>query len=106
MPQGSRELWEEFNELQRQTSTPENAARVLALTGGIDVSEAARQVRAPTLVLHARDDHRPPFEQGRMMAALIPDSRFVALESQNHILLADEPAWPVFLRAVESFLAE
>jgi pimeloyl-ACP methyl ester carboxylesterase len=58
------------------------------------------------LVLHARDDHRPPFEQGRMMASLIPDSRFVALESSNHILLADEHAWPVFLREVEAFLAD
>jgi pimeloyl-ACP methyl ester carboxylesterase len=106
MPQGSRELWDEFNELQRQTTSAENAARVLDLAGGIDVSDAARRVRAPTLVLHARDDQRPPFEQGRMMAALIPDSRFVALESRNHILLADEPAWPVFLHAVESFLAE
>ena len=40
------------------------------------------------------------------MASLIPDSRFVALESNNHILLADEPAWPVFLREVEAFLGE
>jgi hypothetical protein len=40
------------------------------------------------------------------MASLIPGSRFVALESNNHILLADEPAWPVFLAEVEHFLAE
>jgi pimeloyl-ACP methyl ester carboxylesterase len=106
MPQGSRELWEEFNELQRQTSSAVNAARVLDLTGGIDVAEAASRIRVPTLVLHARGDQRPPFAQGRLMASLIADSRFVALESTNHILLADEPAWPVFLRTVEEFLAE
>lgn len=106
MPQGSRELWDEFNELQRQTSSPSNAARVLELTGDIDVSEAASQIRVPTLVLHARNDQRPPFAQGRLMASLIPGSQFVALESSNHILLADEPAWPVFLRTVEGFLAE
>ena len=106
MPEASRELWDEFNELQRKTTTAENAAQVLDLTGPIDVTEELRRVRAPTLVLHARNDHRPPFEQGRLMASLIPDSRFVALESSNHILLADEPAWPVFLREVEAFLAE
>jgi len=106
MPEASRELWDEFNELQRKTTTAENAAQVLDLTGPIDVTEELRRVRAPTLVLHARNDHRPPFEQGRLMASLIPDSRFVALESSNHILLADEPSWPVFLREVESFLAE
>lgn len=106
MPKASRELWEEFNELQRTTTSPHNAARVLNLTGSIDVTREASLVRVPTLVLHARDDRRPPFEQGRLMASLIPDSRFVALESSNHILLADEPAWGVFLREVEAFLAE
>ncbi|HSE71772.1 MAG TPA: alpha/beta fold hydrolase [Nocardioidaceae bacterium] len=106
MPEGSRELWDAFNELQRSSTSPENAARVLSVTGGVDVTAEARQVRAPTLVLHARGDQRPPFEQGRLMASLIPDSRFVALESVNHILLADEPAWQVFLGEVETFLAE
>jgi DNA-binding SARP family transcriptional activator/pimeloyl-ACP methyl ester carboxylesterase len=105
MPEGTRELWDAFNELQRQTTSPENAARVLDVTGGIDVVGLAPLVRAPTLVLHARDDHRPPFEQGRLLASLIPDSRFVALDSSNHILLEDEPAWPVFMAEVEAFLA-
>ena len=105
MPQGTRELWDAFNELQRQTTSPENAAHVLKITGTIDVVHLAPLVRAPTLVLHARDDHRPPFEQGRLLASLIPDSRFVALDSSNHILLADEPAWPLFLAEVEAFLA-
>ena len=105
MPEGSKELWEAFNVLQRQTTSAENAARVLDLTGSLDVVETARRVQAPTLVLHARHDHRPPFEEGRLLASLIPDSRFVALESRNHILLADEPAWPVFLEQVQTFLA-
>jgi len=105
MPDASRELWDAFNDLQRRTTSPENAVRVLELTGPVDVTGVAPKVRAPTLVLHAREDQRPPFDQGRLLASLIPDSRFVALESRNHILLADEPAWPVFLEEVESFLA-
>jgi pimeloyl-ACP methyl ester carboxylesterase len=105
MPEGTRELWDAFNELQRQTTSPENAARVLEVTGGIDVVGVAPLVQAPTLVLHARDDRRPPFEQGRLLASLIPDSRFVALDSSNHILLGDEPAWPRFMAEVEAFLA-
>ncbi|HEX6246314.1 MAG TPA: alpha/beta fold hydrolase [Nocardioidaceae bacterium] len=105
MPDGSKELWSAFNELQRQTTPGENAARVLDVSATTDVVDVAPLVRAPTLVLHARDDRRPPFDQGRLLASLIPDSRFVALESSNHILLADEPAWPVFLAEVEAFLA-
>jgi DNA-binding SARP family transcriptional activator/pimeloyl-ACP methyl ester carboxylesterase len=104
MPEGTRELWEAFNELQRMTTSGENAARVLQLTSRIDVVDLAPLVRAPTLVLHARHDHRPPFEQGRLLASLIPRSRFVALDSNNHILLENEPAWPVFLSEVEAFL--
>jgi pimeloyl-ACP methyl ester carboxylesterase len=76
------------------------------VTGSIDALATAARVRTPTLVLHARDDGRPPFAQGRLTASTIPGSRFVALDSRNHVLLADEPAWPVFLREVEAFLAE
>ena len=104
IPEGTRELWDAFNELQRETCSPEHAARVLELAARIDVVDLAPQVQAPTLVLHARDDRRPPFEQGRLIASLIPDSRFVALDSSNHILLGDEPAWPRFLAEVEAFL--
>lgn len=106
MPQASRELWDEFNELQRRTVSAENAALILEVGASVDVREEAAQLQVPTLVLHARDDRRAPAEQGRLAASLIPDSRFVALESCNHILLAEEPAWPVFLREVERFLAE
>jgi pimeloyl-ACP methyl ester carboxylesterase len=106
MPEGSTELWDAFNDLQRKTTSGANAANLLAVTGSVDVLDAAAQVPVPTLVLHARHDQRPPFEQGRLLASAIPDSRFVALESVNHILLADEPAWRVFVSEVESFLAE
>jgi pimeloyl-ACP methyl ester carboxylesterase len=71
----------------------------------VDVVDVATQVRAPTLVLHGRHDHRPPFDHGRLLASLIPNSRFVALESRDHILLADEPAWPAFVTEVEEFLS-
>ncbi|NYJ03751.1 alpha/beta hydrolase [Petropleomorpha daqingensis] len=106
MPQGSRELWDAFNELQRTTTSSENAARVLELAGSIDVVATTALVRAPALVLHAREDSAVPFAQGRWTASQLPNSRFLALDSPNHILLADEPAWPVFLREVETFLAE
>jgi DNA-binding NarL/FixJ family response regulator len=70
----------------------------------IDISDLAKQVKAPTLVLHGVHDAVVPFAEGRLMAALIPGSRFVPLESQNHILLEDEPAWGRFLAEVRAFL--
>src|SRR5690606_22857840 len=105
MPDGTREQWAAFNELQRRTTSPENAAAFLRAFGDIDVEAEAAQVRAPTLVLHARDDRGPPLDQGQRLAALVPDSRFVSLESSNHLLLEGEPAWSRFLDEVRRFLA-
>ena len=39
-----------------------------------------------------------------MLATLIPRARFVPLESPNHILLADEPAWEQFRAELHAFL--
>ena len=61
------------------------------------------EIRVPTLVVHCRDDQIVPFEEGRLMASLIPGARFVPLESNNHILLETEPAWPQFLSEVTQF---
>lgn len=94
-----------FDELQRISSSPETAARIWLTRNDLDVTDLARQVTVATLVLHARDDLVVPFAEGRLLASLIPSARFVPLEGRNHILLADEPAWPVFLSELHGFLA-
>ncbi len=106
MPGATKEQMDWFNELQRMTISPENAARIYEHAGNTDVSELLGQISVPTLVLHCRDDGISPFEYGRRMAAMIPNARFVALEGQNHLILEDEPAWPRFMEEVNAFLAE
>jgi pimeloyl-ACP methyl ester carboxylesterase/DNA-binding winged helix-turn-helix (wHTH) protein len=105
MPEGSPEQWDAFDAHQRLTASPETATRLLTTSAGIDVTALAPLVRAPTLVLHARDDRRVPVEQGRLLASLIPGARFVELPSRNHLLLDGEAAWTAFLDATEAFLA-
>ena len=104
MPDAPPELWESFAELLRRTSSAENAARLIESWSVIDVTEQARQVRTPTLVMHARDEIRVPAEQSLRIAELIPDARFVPLDSRNHLLLPDEPAWQRFLSEIDAFL--
>ena len=104
IPQATIEQMQWFNDLQRISTSPENATRFLRAFYELDVSQIAKHVTTPTLVLHARKDDRIPFAAGRELAALIPGARFQPLESQNHILLEDEPAWQRFLRAVNTFL--
>jgi DNA-binding SARP family transcriptional activator/pimeloyl-ACP methyl ester carboxylesterase len=106
IPGGTAEQLNAFNELERISTTPEIAAQIVSGFHKINVSDLAQQVIQPTLVLHAKDELRIPFEEGRMLAALIPNARLVPLESKNHILLEDEPAWQQFLNEINTFLNE
>jgi pimeloyl-ACP methyl ester carboxylesterase/DNA-binding CsgD family transcriptional regulator len=104
IPGGSAAQHRWWTELERITATPEAAARTLDAFHRVDVTAVAAALRVPTLVMHARGDARVPFDEGRRLAALIPGARFVPLESDNHVLLESEPAWPVFLEALEGFI--
>jgi len=104
MPNATEEQVSWFSELQRRTTTGETAARILEATGVIDVSERMPLVKAPTLVLHPRGDVMVPFEQGRIVAAGIPDAKFVELDTNNHVLIDSEPAWQRWKEVVGDFL--
>jgi class 3 adenylate cyclase/pimeloyl-ACP methyl ester carboxylesterase len=104
IPSGTKEQADWFNELQRISTSPEDAARNLMATGETDVTALLSKVNVPTLVMHSRHDARVPFEAGRRMAAGIPRARFVPLESRNHLILEDEPAFDRFLDELKSFL--
>jgi pimeloyl-ACP methyl ester carboxylesterase len=104
LPEGTPEQMQWFNDLQRISTSPENAVKISTVTGGIDVERLLPQVAVPTLVLHARGDAVVAFKEGRHLAASIPGARLVALDSPNHLILEHEPAWPKFLAAVREFL--
>ena len=95
-----------FNEMQRLSASPENAVRLQRALSEIDVRHLLGEVETPTLIFHSRNDQAVPFSQGAELASGIPDAQFVPLESRNHILLADEPAWETFTTASRRFLGE
>jgi len=104
MPGATLEQLRQMGELQRMSSHPPDAARILRSFYDIDVSESVSRVSCPTLVLHARGDLRVPFEEGRALAARIGGARFVLLDSGNHILLEQEPAFARFFEELGAFL--
>lgn len=106
LPDGTADQHRSFNDLQRMTASPENAARIVETLYQIDVTEQARRLRVPTLVMHAREDARVPFDEGLRLAALIPGARFASLQSRNHILLDTEPAWAQFLSEYRAFMRD
>jgi DNA-binding winged helix-turn-helix (wHTH) protein/pimeloyl-ACP methyl ester carboxylesterase len=104
IPDGTPEQWAWFTELQRISTTPQNAVRLMKAIGDMDVSPLLDQVRVPTLVLHSVNDEVIPFARSRELACEIPHASFVALDSRNHLIVEHEPAWPVFRDEIRRFL--
>jgi predicted ATPase/DNA-binding SARP family transcriptional activator/pimeloyl-ACP methyl ester carboxylesterase len=104
MPEATPEQMHWFNDLQRISTSPENAIKLENVVFRVNVSDLLKSVSVPTLVIHAAQDGVVPLEEGRYLATHIPGAHFVALDSKNHILLETEPAWGRFLAEVYSFL--
>jgi pimeloyl-ACP methyl ester carboxylesterase/DNA-binding CsgD family transcriptional regulator len=104
LPHGSPRQLAWYDDLQQRSTSSEIAVRLYAAHGSVDVTEFAPQVTTKTLIVHARGDRAVPLEEGRLLGTLIPDARLALVDSANHILLSDEPAWAGFLEEVHAFL--
>ncbi len=93
-------------DLQRMAMSADAAIRTRMACDDIDVVDLLKDVSAPTLVVHSRYDNAVPFEEGQRLAAALPNARFVALESENHMPVPGEPAWPIFLAEIDAFLRD
>jgi pimeloyl-ACP methyl ester carboxylesterase/DNA-binding CsgD family transcriptional regulator len=103
IPGGSHEQLEWFNDLCQKTTSADLAERLLEARAAVDITSRLAEVMAPTLVLHSRYDEVVPITEGRILAAGIPNAEFVELDSRNHVLLEDEPAWKRFCDEVLDF---
>ncbi len=104
IPDGTHEQHQWFNELERVSTSPTNAVRMMHVFNDIDVVELLPKITCPALVLHAAGDARVPFDEGRIFATHIRDARFIPLESNNHLILETEPAWVRWAEEVRAFL--
>ena len=97
-----QEHW--FDELQRVSTSAENAARLMERDDDLDVRPLLSQVTTPTLVIHCDRDQVVEPESGRYIAAAIPNARYVSLPGSRHLMLEEEPAWTMFLEELGLFL--
>ena len=104
LPEGTQEQWRSFDELQRRSTSPDNAWRFVDAFADIDVTDLAAKLAVPTLIMCSRREPDNRFEQSRLLAALIPNSRLVPLDSSNHLLPEHDPAWQHFLAVLDRFL--
>lgn len=104
IPDARPEQMEWFNNLQQISASPENAARLMEEIARLDVRPLLADIKAPTIVFHPEGDAVIPFDEGRRLAAAIPDATLVPLPSRNHLVLEHEPAWGILLRELGEFL--
>jgi DNA-binding winged helix-turn-helix (wHTH) protein/pimeloyl-ACP methyl ester carboxylesterase len=103
IPDANREQMDSLVELQRLTTNTHNAVAIRRAVDSFDVASLLPEVAAKTLVMHAAHDGVHPVDQGRDLAAGIAGSEFVLLESENHAILPQEPAWKRFFWELERF---
>jgi pimeloyl-ACP methyl ester carboxylesterase/DNA-binding CsgD family transcriptional regulator len=104
IPDATEEQMRWFDDLQRMSTSPSNAVASRIARQQVDIEADLPRITAPTIVLQSIGDRSMDFDNAVTVSSLIPDARLVPLESRNHILLADEPAWPVFIAEVAAFL--
>lgn len=104
IPDANEEQRVAFDYMQRESATPELAARLMDSLSEVDVSDLLPQLSVPVLVLHARGDSRIPHELGRALASEIPNAEFQSLASKNHLILEHEPAFLKLMSAIKDFL--
>src|SRR5215475_42778 len=93
-----------LNELQRVSSSPENAARMIAEFPNIRILDMLPKISCPTLVLHSRDDGAVPLQEGKLIAARIRGSRFVELRSRSHMVGPGDAGWEQLVREFSAFM--
>ena len=71
----------------------------------INVGDLLSTISVPTLIMHSEGDLVAPISEARYMAARIPDARFIMLDSSNHMVMSQEPAWRRAIDEMQAFLA-
>ncbi|MEM9248064.1 MAG: alpha/beta fold hydrolase [Pseudomonadota bacterium] len=106
MPGATSEQVDDFVRIQLASATPENAVALRRSIDRFDVLADLPKVQAPVLLLHAENDSIQPLEQAQILASRLPHARLHLLQSSNHVMLPQDPAWHETLAAIEDFLAE
>jgi len=106
LPEGTQEEWRVFDDLQTRSTSAANAWRFVREFAEIDITDLAPRITVPALIACARREPANVFEQSRLLAALIPNSRLLPLDSCNHLLPERDPAWSRFVEELDRFLAE
>ena len=106
IPDAPLEVARSFDEMQRVSSTAEIAVKLFELQSWLDIDDVAARVRAPTLVMHSKDDRSVSSREGQRIARIIPNASFVELPGNHHMLWQEDEAFTKFFEEMDAFIAE
>jgi DNA-binding winged helix-turn-helix (wHTH) protein/pimeloyl-ACP methyl ester carboxylesterase len=75
---------------QRRSASPAAALALAHMNTRIDTRHILPSIRAPTLVMHRRDDRDALVEEGRFIAECIPGAKLVEFEGADHLYFVGE----------------
>lgn len=84
LPDASKCDREAFARQQRSDAGSHEAAELLRLTYNADATAYVNRVRAPSMVIHRRGDRCVPVEEGRRLAAELPNARLQLHDGRAH----------------------
>lgn len=104
MPDATKAEGDSFDEMQRISTSPDNALTIMEMNAYVDAREDARAVRVPTLVLHVKGDMAAAIREGRELAREIPGAGFTELPGSNHCMVRGHAGFDEFFQEIEPFL--
>jgi pimeloyl-ACP methyl ester carboxylesterase len=90
----------------RETASPAAAAGYVALWGCTDISQSARGLKTPMLIIAAGQD-APPFQAAALQKSMLPfypNAKLISLGESGHYPMQEQP--PLLVTVVEQFLRE
>jgi pimeloyl-ACP methyl ester carboxylesterase/DNA-binding CsgD family transcriptional regulator len=90
-------------DLIRESTGQEFMIRAVQELDGFDVSDVAASVRAPTLVMQARQAAWPTLEEARSLSTTIPNARLAVIEGEHVHAFGNDP--DTIHAAIDEFLA-
>ena len=103
-PEASPHDQRSYSEFMKLAMDHKDWLKVGKLVAEVDIREQLPKVSCPTLVLHSNKDRMHSFEQGRLLASGISNSRLVGLDTTNNTMPEYDPDWTKSLIEIESFL--
>lgn len=103
-PEGPLDIAKDIVEIMQKSCPAENMLRMRQAFNDASVVDLLPWVTCPTLIIHARGDSIHPLLQARKLAAGIPKSELLVLESSNHVPMPGSADWNSFLDAAIQFL--